>query len=212
MSKNAGFTHYERITSMKEFWSENSKTITKLLLNQFGAAFMGLMITAAASSNEWLRLFASCFATIFYLVLIYNVIWERGGQDRIRVDGGRAAYRPMTGLLISLVANIPSIILGVFTIVGKIFGSTTGPFGYEWAGNLYAISNVLTRLWNAMYVGIIQTYSPNNHIIHLLDILPALFVTGLGYYLGMKNVRILSIFELKRPEKPADKTKKPPRK
>lgn len=188
---------------MREFWSENSRTITKLMLNQFGAAFMGLMITAAASANEWLRLFASCFAVLFYLVLLYNVIWERGGQDRIRVDGGRAAYRPLTGLLISLVANIPSIILGILVIIGYIFGSTDGAFAYEWGGNLYAVSNVLTRLWNAMYIGIVQTYSPNNPIIHLLHVIPALFVTSLGYYLGLRNVRIMSIFELKRPEKSA---------
>lgn len=186
---------------MREFWSENSTTVVKLMLNQFGAAFMGLMITAAATSNAWLRLFASCFAILFYLVLLYNVIWERGGQDRIRVDGGRAAYKPFTGLLISLVANLPTIILGILVIVGYIFGSKDGPFAYEWGGNLYAISNALTRLWNAMYIGVIQTYFPNNPVIHLLHIVPALFVTSLGYFLGLKNVRILSAFELKPPKK-----------
>lgn len=186
---------------MREFWSENSRTITKLLLNQFGAAFMGLLITAAATKTEWLMLLTSCFATLFYLVLIYNVIWERGGQDRIRVDGGRAAYKPLTGLFISLAANIPSIILGILVVIGYIFGSKDGAFAYEWGGNLYAVSNVLTRLWNAMYIGIVQTYSPNNPIIHLLHVIPALFVTTLGYFLGLKNVRIMSIFELKRPEK-----------
>ena len=191
---------------MREFWNDNSRTITKMLLNQFGAAFMGLMITAAASANEWLRLFASCFATVFYLVLLYNVIWERGGQDRIRVDGGRAAYKPMTGFLISLTANIPSIILGVLVIIGYIFGSADGPFAYEWGGNLYAVSNVITRLWNAMYIGIIQTYSPNNPIIHLLHVIPALFVTSFGYFLGLKNRRLLGIFELKRPEQTSVKT------
>lgn len=185
---------------MREFWSENSRTITKLLLNQFGAAFMGLMITAAATSNEWLRLFASCFATAFYLILLYNVIWERGGQDKIRVDGGRAAYRPATGLLVSLVANIPNLLLGILVIIGSIFGAKDGPFAMEWAGNLYAVSNVLARLWNAMYIGIIQTYSPYNPIIHLLDVIPALVVTGGGYLLGLKNIRLLGVFELKRPE------------
>ena len=52
-----------------------------------------------------------------------------------------------------------------------------------------------------MYIGIVQTYSPNNPIIHLLHVIPALFVTTLGYFLGLKNVRIMSVFELKRPEK-----------
>ncbi|MBQ2277002.1 MAG: hypothetical protein II333_00410, partial [Clostridia bacterium] len=86
---------------MKEFWSENSKIISKMLLNQFGAAFMGFLITASASRTPWLMLLASCFAVLFYLFLLYNVIWEQGGQDRIRVDGGRAKYRPLTGVWVS---------------------------------------------------------------------------------------------------------------
>ncbi|MBE6599167.1 MAG: hypothetical protein E7638_06975 [Ruminococcaceae bacterium] len=170
---------------MREFLSENKDTIKKLMLNQFGAAFFGILITSAVTKTKWLMLFASCFATLFYLILIYNQIWERGGQDRIRVDGGRAAYKPHTGLLVSLCANALSILLGVCIIIGAALGTS-----HEWAGNMYAITNALSRLWNSMYIGIIQTYSPNNPIIHLLHIIPALLVTTLGYYLGFKNVRI----------------------
>ena len=95
---------------MKDFWSENSKIIGKIILNQFGATFLGIMVVTAASSAQsqkaWLMLFASVFASLFYLFLVYNVIWEKGGQDRIKIDGGRAARKPLKGLMISLVANI----------------------------------------------------------------------------------------------------------
>jgi len=185
---------------MREFFNENGKTIVKLLLNQFGAAIMGLMITMAASSNDTLILCASIFAVLFYLVLLYSVIWEKGGQDRIKVDGGRAAYRPFNGLLISLIANIPNFVFAALIIVGKFFGSTDGAFGYEWAGNIYAVANMIGRLWNGMYLGLIQTYAPFNPVVHLLDILPALFVCGLGYYLGLRNRRIMGVFELKPPK------------
>ena len=77
---------------MKDFWSENSKIIGKIILNQFGATFLGIMVVTAASSAQsqkaWLMLFASVFASLFYLFLVYNVIWEKGGQDRIKIDGG----------------------------------------------------------------------------------------------------------------------------
>ncbi len=175
---------------MKEFLHDHSSIITKVLLNQFGAAFMGLMITAAASRTPWLMMCASCFAIFFYLFLLYNVIWEIGGQDRIRVDGGRAEYKPLTGVWVSLIANIPSIFLGILVVVGYIFGSKGGMFAYEWAGNMYSVSKTLSMLWNAMYIGVIRTFSPYNPLAYLLQVLPAVFVTGLGYYLGLRNRRI----------------------
>lgn len=194
---------------MREFWNDNRQTIVRLILNQFGAAVMGLLITAAAASNDKLMLGASVFSTIFYLVLLYCVIWERGGKERIRIDGGRAAWKPLYGLYMGLFANIPNFLLAVLVLIGKIFGTVDGPFGYEWAGNLYAIANVITRLWNAMYLGLIQTYSPYNPIIHFLDILPALAVCTLGYYLGLKNMRLFSVFDLKPPKTETGSTKKP---
>ncbi len=181
---------------MRDFWSDNRKTVGKLMLNQFGAAFMGLMITSAVTKTPWLMLFGSVFSVIFYLVLIYNVIWERGGQDRIRVDGGRAARKPWQGLWVALAANALSIVLGILILIGKSFGETQ-----LWAGNLYAVCNVISRLWNAMYIGIIQTYSPNNPIIHLLHVIPAFVVIAGGYWLGYNNVRLFGFLSPKKTKK-----------
>ena len=74
---------------MKEFLLDNRKTVGRLILNQFGAAFFGMMVSmsAAAIKSTWLTVCASLFAVAFYLYLLYMVAWERGGQDRIRVDG-----------------------------------------------------------------------------------------------------------------------------
>ena len=83
---------------MREFWNDNRQTVVRLILNQFGATVMGLLVTAAAHSNDTLMLCASLFSTVFYLVLLYCVIWERGGKERIRIDGGRAAWKPLYGL------------------------------------------------------------------------------------------------------------------
>ena len=184
---------------MKEFWRENSQIITKLWLNQFGATFLGLMVVAASSAAQeqkaWLMLFASCFAAFFYLFLVYAVIWERGGRDRIKVDGGRAVAKPWSGLWISLVANIPNFILALLVLISDPFKAS-----YEWAGNMNVIGRALCLLWEGMYAGIVSYFSPNNPFIHLLYIFPAIFVTTFGYLLGFNNMRILSIFELKPPK------------
>ena len=184
---------------MKEFWSENSKIIGKLILNQFGATFFGLMIVAAASAAKdqkaWLMLFASVFATLFYLFLIYNVIWERGGQDRIRVDGGRAPRKPLTGLWIGLIANIPNILLGVLVCAVYPFQETQ-----MWAGNLSVICRALVLLWEGMYAGVISYFAPYNPLARLLIVFPAIAVTALGYLMGLSNHRLLQPFELKQPK------------
>lgn len=183
---------------MKEFLSENSRIISKLMLNQFGAAFMGFLITTSAARTPWLMVFASIFSVLFYLFLLYNVIWERGGQDRIRVDGGRAEYKPLTGLYVSLVANIPSIILGILVVVGYIFGNEEGTFAFGWARALHNGTKTISLIWNAMYIGLIRTYSPLNPLAHILHVVPALFVTALGYYLGISNRRIFGLADLKK--------------
>lgn len=185
---------------MKDFWSENSKIIGKIILNQFGATFLGIMVITAASAAQsqkaWLMLFASVFASLFYLFLVYNVIWEKGGQDRIKIDGGRAARKPLKGLMISLVANIPNFILALIVLISNPFKETAA-----WAASLNVAGRALCLLWEGMYAGLVSYFSPHNPIIHLLYIFPALAVTTFGYILGLNNKRILSVFELKQPKK-----------
>ena len=179
---------------------ENFHFITKMLLNQFGAAFMGLMLSlsVSVSDNNTLVLLSAIFSMIFYLCLQYIVMWDLGARDIIRVNGKRDKYRPLCGLRMSLVANIPNIIFAVLICVGHIFGSETGAFGYGWAGKLYVISKGIAVVWEAMYNGFVQLYSPHNPIIYILMILPALFAGTAGYYLGTKNFRILGLFGFKQ--------------
>lgn len=182
---------------MKQFFTENSKIIGKLVLNQFGATFFGIMLLLAASSSGNLRtrleLFASIFATLFYLFLLYNVLWEKGGQDRIKIDGGRAVKSPLKGLYIALVANIPNFILAALVIVSDPFKAT-----HIWAGNLNFISRIICLLWEGMYAGIVAFFAPNNPLIHLVDIFPALLICELAYYLGLNNKKILGFLSKKK--------------
>ncbi len=176
---------------MKDFWSENSKIIGKLILNQFGATFFGLMLLLSAhsvtSQKEWLMPLASFLSVLFYLYLIYNVLWERGGRDRIKIDGGRAVRKPLTGLWISLIANIPNFIFALLVLVSTPFAKS-----YEWAGTMNVIGRALCLLWEGMYQGIVVHFSPKNPIIFLLMILPAIFVCTFSYLIGLSNRRLFS--------------------
>ena len=194
---------------MKDFWRENGKYIGKMTLNQFGATFFGVMLVMAASAAQsqrtWLTLFASAFATIFYLFLIYTLLWEKGGQDRIRVDGGRAERKPYMGLLITLAANIPNIVLGLLDIGTRLMMDPSNPDRLP--GKINSVVRGIVLLWEGMYAGFVSyahSIIPNHpyllSLTRLLIVVPALFVGGLAYYLGLCNRRLLQPFELQQPK------------
>ena len=171
-----------------------------MILNQFGAAFFGLMLvlasSAATSIKTQLELLCGIFAALFYLFLIYNVIWQKGAEDRIRIDGGRQKYMPLKGLYISLIANIPNFIIAAIILVSKPFAET-----HLWAGNMYFIGRTASRIWEAMYAGVVAFFSPFNPIAHLLIIFPALVVCTGGYYIGVNNKRLFGFLEVKKAKK-----------
>ena len=58
-----------------DYIKENAHMITKMLLNQFGAAFLGLVLYLASSTgdNVFLIIAASVFSILFYVYLQYSV-------------------------------------------------------------------------------------------------------------------------------------------
>lgn len=178
---------------MLNYIKDNNRIITKLILNQIGAAILGITLTSAAVKSDTLFVWLSIFSTVFYMVLLYTAIWDEGGRERIRIDGGRAPMKPLRGLWVSLIANIPNLILAVLILIGNIFGAKGGGFEYEWAGSIKVICHSIAVFYEGMYTGLIQTYSPSNPVGYFLIILPAILVTTVGYIIGVNNVRLFDI-------------------
>lgn len=180
---------------MRSYIKDNLHLITHQLLNQFGSAIMGLILSAAVgmSSNKWLILGTTIFTIMFYMVVQYTSLWDAGARDNIRVEGNRLPYRPYAGLVMSVFSAIPNFIIGILVVVGTVFSSTSGAFGFEWAGNMCAIVKGIALFWESMYNGIIQLYSPNNPWIYMLIPIPAMLAAGLGYFAGMKNFQIIRV-------------------
>jgi len=185
---------------MIRYIKDNSKIITKLILNQVGAAILGITLTSAAAQSNTLFWALSVVSTIFYMILLYNAIWEEGGKERIRIDGGRAEMKPLRGLWVSLIANIPNFVLFLFILVGRIFGTKSG-FGFKWAGALYGIGHGIATFYEGMYAGLVNTFSPYNPIGYLLIIIPAVLVCTVGYAIGVNNIRIFDIITGKNKKK-----------
>lgn len=184
---------------MRNFLKDNSPIIVKLILNQVGAAILGLSISALATGRQ-VGLFAllSVFATCFYVFLLYSTMWEEGGKERIKVDGGRADMKPLRGLYIALAANALNILLAVFTLIGYVFGSTNGLCEWTWAGTLGGMAKVAIVLWESMYIGIYQyllrgfeASSIAYIAAYFVIIIPGILVPAFAYAMGLNNRRLL---------------------
>ena len=188
---------------MKKFFHDYSYSIVKMFVNQFAIAIFGIaLFTPTFVTMPTLNLITSIFATIFYLFLIYVLTWEIGAKDRIAVDVGKKPYRPHTGLWLSLIANIPNLLLAIIcTIVVAINPEN----------NLFWIPTLL----NGMYWGLIRNISlpfgAGGAFVPLIDfcvtfyimVIPALVTCWLAYFMGFKNIRIVA----KAPQAPNEKPK-----
>ena len=189
------------------FLKENSYDIVRLFVNQIGINLFALVLYTALNVFEnkdtalGVRIAMSVFATGFYLVLLYTAAWEYGAKDRIRVDSGRYAHKPGKGALMSLIANIPNLLLAVPAVIFMIIHMTAGN---EVLYSAFVVLNTLIRFTSSMYLGILQgafiAFEASTNLYFLLQtvgyaIVPAFAIlsTHIGYSLGMKELRISAL-------------------
>ena len=128
------------------------------------------------------------------------MMWEVGAKDRISVDVGKKPYRPHTGLLISLIANIPNFLIAIlYSCVYSSMGTV------KLAGNIASVVMTVAMFLEGMYCGLALEISiPDGfHLWHywwtfFLIIIPALVTSWIAYFTGFKNFRILAQFFNKR--------------
>lgn len=191
---------------------ENSYIFVKMTLNQFGSTFLGLMLSIATSNGlgepNWILVLASStLAILLYMYLQYTVMWDLGARDIIRVEGKRAEYKPLLGLKMTAIANIPNAVIAIGVLIGSIFGSESGLCQFEWAGSIGVICRAIGAFWEAMFNGYVMKFSPHNPIIWVLMLIPPLVAGGLGYYAGLKGFAPIGLLGIK-PKKDKKEKKK----
>ncbi len=186
---------------MKEFFNKYSYSIVKMFVNQIAISIFGLMLSMATTNaqSSLLSIIVSVFAILFYLFLLYTLVWEIGAKDKIAVDVGKKQYKAMTGLWMSLIANIPNLLFAIIFAVSQPFINNAGVA--KFSGVISFISNVL----QGMYFGTISSISfPSGRLLsqmwwaYFVIIIPALVTSFLAYFLGHKNFRFLSVFSGKK--------------
>ena len=192
-----------------KFLKENSYDILRLYINQIGITIFSLVLYFSAAMIEnaeialTLKVSISVFAILFYFSLLYTAAWDWGAKDKIRVDAGRLECKKGKGALMSFIANIINFILAGICIAAMWIYMTNGSKG---ALSLNQIFNLILRMTNAMYLGVLQciftSFAENGDLYNLLQSvgffvspLFAVLATHTGYIFGLKNKRIFNFLK-----------------
>lgn len=178
---------------MKDFFNKYSYSMVKMFITQIVISIFGLMLSmATVSASSIVAIVVSVFAILFYLFLIYTLVWEIGAKDKISVDVGKKAYKPLTGLWMSLIANIPNLIFAIIFAVSRPFVSNVA--GKEFNG--LGIASIIANVLQGMYFGAISAIKlPSGKLLselwitYFIIVIPALVTSFLAYFLGHKNFR-----------------------
>ena len=173
-----------------------------MFVNQFAISIMGAMLSmATVNTEDAIVIFVSIFAIAFYLFLIYTQAWELGAKDKISVDIGKKEYKPLTGLAVSAVANIPNFIIAItFFFVLQVFPMS------EIAANVRTIASLFNMLLEGMYLGVLTTVKIGERTLltfwwmYFLITIPAMLTSWLAYYLGHKNKKFTTLFDYQAPK------------
>ncbi len=199
-----------------KFFKENSYDIVKLYIQQIGISIFSLFLYFAVEAvpiddgNKLpISIGLSVFSMLFLYVLLYTAAWDMGAKDKIRIDAGRMDYRRSKGALMALLANVPNFVLSMISIV---LLSLNLWLSVDALNIVFVIFNFILRFTTAMYNGLMQgvfvgllgsgesIYLLCQSIGFLLVPVFAVLVTHLGYSMGVKELRLATLFRTKNKE------------
>ena len=185
------------------FLKSNIDSITKLYINQIGVAIFSMFLytaTGAVESNHTalIKCLISVFSIAFYFALVYNVAWEIGAKDKIRIDAKRLEREPKKGIFLGFWANsLNFIVVGAALILYVLYALTS----VEVFQSLFAILNLIFRLFVSMYLGVIQgicasfeesvhLYWISQTVLYIVFCVISSLVIHMSYLLGLNDWRI----------------------
>ncbi len=180
---------------MKAFFKDHSYDMVKMMLNQIAISIFGFSLYLASSlaQNDVLKIATMVFSIVFYLFLTYTTAWDIGYRDHTSVKLAKKRLNPFKGVLISLCANSLNLLLALLIALGSI---PVLPEFFRQAGGL---AQSITILIEGMYSGLFPLQVAGIALkdlwfVYFLLPIPALLVSGISYYLGVKDVKWTSFF------------------
>ena len=176
-----------------------STAIRKLILAQFGAAILAIMTSlptiTITSNGTLLGIATTILALVFYFYLQYSAIWDIAAKDKLAIDGKRMTNDSKRGLKAALLANIPTYILVVLSVVFKAVHLFTD---IKVVGLCFNIAYAAELFWNYMYHGLLVLIVPDaKSALSLLYFasfailtIPSLICCFIAYKMGLKGKHI----------------------
>jgi hypothetical protein len=187
---------------MKAFFERYSYESVRMLLNQIAISMFGfaLAMTANKAESDALLLWSSIASVFFYLALTYGTAWRTGSGDRLSIQYGKIPFRPLRGLVLSLLANSINLLLAVLITVGILCEIPV----------LEDIPTAIALLSQGMYQGLLVVIKVGGVSLndiwwtYFLITVPAMVVSLLGYIAGAKDFHItkMGIPELPESDRP----------
>lgn len=181
---------------MIKYIKENLDSIFKLFINHIGMMIFSLVVlitTKLMSSkmgNSALFYIMGALAVLMYFSLIYTAMWERGAQDKIKIDGGRLTKNIYNGLWLYLIANFIAIFAGVVALIFSFIVTE----GTSFANDIYAVFRIISHYYSGMYMWITEINIGNpvlHSLIYLALVIPGALVSFVSYVLGVKGFKCL---------------------
>jgi len=197
---------------MKNFFTRYSYDSVRMLLDQVVISIFGfaLALTAQQIKNDMLLGASSVGAILFYLILIYNVAWKVGQQDRKSHSSYGETHHPLTGVLVSLLANSINFLVAIVVAISTFVG----------ADGVASIGRGIALLGQSMYTGILAIVMVggqelNDHWwVYFLLPIPSILVSLVGYTMGVRD-RVLTkmaVPDLPASDRPTKQEKREQRK
>ncbi len=179
---------------IKMIYTANSTLFRKFWVNQFAISMLGLMVTwpmnVLNSNHPEFGIIPELAAFLFcgglFCFLIYDLFYQLGAKDYIKVNHQNAVYDKYKALKITAVAYIPTIFVTVLAYI----------FYFANVGNGYAVTSlILNVIIHAMYSGLFFILPSSMNIIAFpISIAITFFFAFLGYYLASHDKYLRSFF------------------
>ena len=190
---------------MKAFFERYSYETVHLFLNQIVISMFGfaLAMATAKANNDTLLLWSSIGSIVFYLSLIYGSAWKIGAKDKLSIEYGKLSFKPLRGLLLSLIANSLNFLMAILITVGSLGG----------IGGLESVGRLIALLSQGMYQGVLSVVKIGGESLnnmwwaYFLTSIPAMLITTVAYIAGAKNFHVtnMGIPELPESDRPSRK-------
>lgn len=181
---------------MIKYIKENLDSIFKLFINHMGMMIFSLVVLLTSKlisskmNNNAIFYIMGAIAVLMYFSLIYTAMWEKGAQDKIKIDGGRLNKNIFSGLYFYLIANAIAIFAGVVALIFSFFVTKEASF----VNDVYVVFRLISHYYNGMYMWITQLNfaSPVIHsLIYIAVIIPGTLVAFVSYILGVKGFKCI---------------------